>query len=135
MIITTKMAEIPSPLFLSPNGERHWTHAELELPAQYFLMSVKTQDADGYEIGRTFLISTCELLSDFLANIPEKTTVTAVQFMSPSRLNGTGQYRLDPIHQVWRDRQSNTLRYILTDGNELIDDEIDDPNWECIIAR
>lgn len=134
MIVTTKDAEIPLPEALSPNGERNWTYAELDPPAQLLLLSIETTLEADYVIDRTLLFSSYIFLSSALANLSAESKVIAVQFISPGSLNGTGHFRLDLVRQIWRDQLSFAVRYVLADGSELIDGDTTTADWQCVIA-
>ncbi len=132
MIVTSAHAEFPLPESLSPNGERDWTYVELDPPDQYFLVTLNTIDED-LNVQRTFLMSTFLTLLGSLPGLRADGEIVAVQFISPSRLNGTGHYRLDHIRQIWGDKHSWVWRYVLADGSELIDGEVSSTGWQCLL--
>jgi len=133
MIVTTALAEIPLPEALTPNGERNWTYAELDPPDQHFLVTLNTTIDEDLILPRTFLVSTCNILLGSLPGLTAQGELVAVQFISPSSLNGTGHYRLDHIREIWGDKHSWAWRYVLADGSELIDGEVSSPGWECLL--
>jgi hypothetical protein len=88
------------------DGLTHWRAAELALHRPWFLVSISHPDStedDSFRVNRTMLMSS---ISDVEAltqpDASTKLQLDSVYIVTPGHLNGSSQWRMDPLKAVWK---------------------------------
>ena len=120
MFHTFPSAELQLAADISPEGGESWRWVELGLQIPYFLVSLQVAVSDEIEIGRKLLFGN---LDDVLRIAEQKDTeykFIGVGLLSPGYMNGTGDYQLGRVSQIWRNRSRRLCqRFLMEDGAEL----------------
>ena len=127
MFHTYPDAEVEIPKGLVPNGERSWKWMELGLKTAYLFLTIQAKSDDGEEFIRHFWFSQIDPVIDIAKQSNEHFRIVSLDLFSPGYMNGEEGYCLDPIKEVWQDKNApHLLRYVLVDGrvfNQFCDDQ------------
>jgi hypothetical protein len=122
MFATVESAEIhfASP---SPNGNRFWSYAHIDLHTPWFYVEYLVNDG-AVKVSSMLLLSTVDQLINFSSR-PDM-HLTQVHLISPGYLNNTGSWQMSALKEVIRAIQKVSgievpiTIYRLDDGRELI---------------
>lgn len=103
MFVTTASMRIPSPC---PPGVYVWKTVEIELLTPLVLVSAtRKETSTELPLTHTFV-----LLPDHLPQLvaTSEFTIDQVDLLSPSRINGTPRWKLEPLLELWESVDSAT---------------------------
>lgn len=104
---------------IAGENQHVWTYVNLALNAPWFCASYVQSTPDG-DISETVLLSSANQITELFDRYAESIRVTHLMLISPSRLNRTETWLMEPLREVWRGRNTNNnepvVMYRLADG-------------------
>lgn len=120
MFTTHRYAEIPlAPVFGEPY--QLWRFVELEQHRPWFCVTLNT--GKGSANWRTmYLVASEAELEQMLEGIAAKAKIEDLQVITPSRLNGSGAWQMEPLAELVRisDTDENVLGYDLRTASGVV---------------
>lgn len=105
MFITNTAFRSPISGLFGNDSETYWHAAELALQHSWFLVTfiqAESDDEDAYEVGRTMLVSSMSEVEQLAyQNSGGLLRLDSVQVITPGHVNGTEQWKMDPLRAVW----------------------------------
>lgn len=113
MFITNRALKSPiSHLFLGEPGDQFWLATELAFFIPWFLVTIRqaepAYDDDAVSVGRAMLLTEfadVERLVQECSGGPNRIESTLV--VTPGHLNGTGEWKMEPLEAVWTAEDSS----------------------------
>ncbi len=100
-----------SGLFGESSFER-WHDVELALDVPWFLVSfrhVEIDDDGVFEVGRTLLFTSLEAVENLVRRSNDGVIkFDSVQVITPGHVNGSSDWKMDPLRVVWSAKEPNT---------------------------
>ena len=119
MFITNNAFRSPISSLLGNLDAQYWTAAELALCRPWFLVKFRytqeTDDTDTFEMTRTMLLS--NLTDVELWALQEQggsMQLESVLLVSPGHLNGTDDWKMEPLSAIWTAEEPST-------GGQIVD--------------
>lgn len=130
MFVTYSKAEVPIGVLAGHPEVHHWRYAELSFSCLWFYISIGYVRSN--QLGRsTLLLSGLGEFEQLLSDRSPDLWLEEVMIVSPSEVNGTGSWRLDPLMTLEEANEESTgqLIYIyrLVDGSFYIEGECSNP--------
>ncbi|RBA51291.1 hypothetical protein DQ403_22335 [Stutzerimonas zhaodongensis] len=122
MFLTLDHAEVPVGSLL--RGAHTWRYVEYLASLPYFHVSAVDQDDEGIR-PTTLLIYTVQDLVDLAAAKANGWKIEQVQLVSPGRMNGTGEWRMEELRAVEGTQvaRGTSYAYVLKSGATYFDHE------------
>ena len=89
-----------------------WTRATLTLDIPWFCLSYSSTSEATYGLSGTELLSKPDQVAEFLSDTDAKIQIDQLLLVSPPRLNGTQQWLMEPLAEVWQGRLENNFFYV-----------------------
>lgn len=119
MFYTWPEAKQPSPPVYPPMGEQTWRWVELAIAIPVFLLHLRVKEEDA-AMDRHLLFGQ---LRDALEVINKKShdlEIVGMSLLSPGYMNGSEDFQLGKIREIWRDKKTSTMhKYVLDNGQSL----------------
>lgn len=127
---------------IAGDNQHVWTYVNLALNAPWFCASYVQRTPDGV-ISETVLLSSPNQIAELVSRNADSIAVTQLMLVSPSRLNKTETWQMEPLCEVWRGRSTKNnaavVMYRLTDGRRYVDSsESSEPSelvdLDCVVS-
>jgi hypothetical protein len=119
MFQTHPQAELRSPFLNGNDGVKTWRSIELTLSKTYFLATVRYFQPEGEVVEREIIFTFLKDVIDEFSGKAENYCLKRLDLMSPGYINGLGRVALDPILEIWGDKDYSSVTYLLQDGRRL----------------
>ena len=124
MFETIDITEVESPAIFKKNGARVWPSVSLNLHIAWFKVIYRMQKPeDDSKIENIIFVTRAEQIAEMI--LIEDCQILKVYLMSPGHINGSDDWKMDKIKEVWIATLKNDLDqrgriYVLDDGNEYV---------------
>lgn len=129
MFSTTNVSKVELPPVFAKSDNQYWDAVRLCLQVPYFHVRCETLGTTEFEErGGIFLLSQLNQLVDIATD--ESVRVSDVFLMSPARINGSSDWKLEPLSAIWvgheKDQNRQQFAYVfeLVDGSRYLDASI-----------
>lgn len=122
MFETFNSAEIFRPKALSPDGERLWSYAQINIHVPWFYVEYSVDHGD-CKTRSVLLLGNLEQLLD-ISNRPDF-EITQAHIVTPRHINKTDDWQMDRLKKVLRATRKTgrtetpVIIYVLSDGREM----------------
>ncbi len=110
---------------LAGKGEHVWTYVNLTHESVWFCASYIVRKSDACAWPETVLLSSAEQVTDVCRNFRELIEVTRLMLVSPSRMNKSDDWLMEPLREIWCGRDpghgDKVFVYTLADGRQYVD--------------
>lgn len=110
---------------LAGKGEHVWTYVNLTHETVWFCASFVVRKSENCAWPETMLLSSAEQVVDVCRNFRERIEVTRLMLVSPSRMNETEDWLMEPLREIWCGRDpghgDKVFVYTLDDGRHYVD--------------
>lgn len=124
MFLTESHARHPVMSALAGEDQHVWTYVNLTINRPWFFAMYSLRLPEG-EVGETVLLSSVDQVSQLLGQESDAVEVRQLMLISPGHVNHGGNWRMEPLHEIWRgrvaDRSDQVLMYQLADGRRYIE--------------
>lgn len=143
MFSTFDQHKSPWTKLIAAEGESYWMCTEIHVMEIWFLVSFRENYVDENgpaEISRTMLISNFEHVAPIIEQSGEGLfRFKNLQIVTPGRLNGSGEWAMDPIAKVWSAKEpgqssGEILVYETRTGKKYISALLSTPSEELILG-
>lgn len=143
MFRTSDHARHPVMSALAGKGEHVWTYVNLTHESVWFCASYIVRKSDTSAWPETVLLSSAEQVSEVCRNFRELIELTRLMLVSPSRMNKSDDWHMEPLREIWCGRDpvhgDKIFVYTLADGRNYVDSirpvecsELQD--LECVVS-
>lgn len=126
MFKTTSHAHHPFMSAIAGDGQQVWTHVNLISALPWFFATYLQPSLDG-PVLKTLLLSSVDQVADLLKdNEEESIEISELMLVSPSYLNHTEGWLMEPLTEIWHGRLNNdsddyAFIYFLASGKRYVD--------------
>ena len=122
MFETVDSAEVMMPSILLPEGKHAWSNVSLRIHILWFYVVYRIKYEDDTELTNVIFLTTAEQINEMV--FVEKCQLLDVYLVSPGYINGTNNWKMEKIKQVWEatiqcdELDTRGRIYILEDNSE-----------------
>lgn len=137
LLTLKRISYLNDPMFCTTFADRHpiksaiagpgcdvWTRATLTLDIPWYCLSYSSTSEATYGLSGTELLSKPDQVAEFLSDTDAKIQIDQLLLVSPPRLNGTQQWLMEPLAEVWQGRLENYFInvpvYVLQNGRRYV---------------
>lgn len=135
MFYTPSIAEVPIPQSLS-QGDRMWSWIKLGLCEPYFLVTVlliERQDNLKLQHTEHLWFSSVPQLLELKNSECDELLIKQISVLLPGYLNGTDEFSLERLHEIWQDEETGNFEYLLENGKTVGSPEISNTNKNILL--
>lgn len=138
MFYTWPEAKQPSPPINPPMGEQTWRWVEMAIEIPIFLLHFRVKQDDA-TMDRHLLFGQLRDALDVINQKCADLEIIGMLLLSPGYMNGSGEFQLGKISEIWRDKETSTMhKYVLDTGQSLSFDLIQrtgvEPEMELMLS-
>jgi hypothetical protein len=124
MFRTTSADRHPIKSAIAGHGCDVWTRATLTLDIPWYCLSYSSTSEATIGLSGTELLSKPDQIAEFLSDTDANIRIDQLLLVSPPRLNGTQQWLMEPLAEVWQGRLGNSFFnvpvYVLQNGRRYV---------------
>lgn len=124
MFQTASHAEHPLMSAIAGEGQQVWTYVNLAANVPWFYASYFLHTPEG-DIWENIMLSTVEQVADLMAQDKHMVKMKSLMLVSPSRLNKSNGWLMEPLAKIWDARIGETDHHAqifeLAGGTKYID--------------
>lgn len=124
MFLTTSSNRHPIKSALAGHGRDVWTHITLTMNFPWYCLTCSYKHGADAGLEQTRFLSDPVQVGEYLGALQDDIQVDQLLLVSPSRLNQTNNWQMEPLSEVWRGRASDNGFYIyvhvLQDGRRYV---------------
>lgn len=137
MFYTWPEAQQPCSLANPSLGDKTWRWVELAIVIPLFLLHVRLKEEDS-TLDRHLLFGQLREALEVINQKNDNQEIIGMLLLSPGYMNGSEDFQLGKISEIWRDKTSTIHKYVLDSGQSLIFDmfqrEEIDPEMELLLS-
>jgi hypothetical protein len=137
MFYTWPEAQQSSALTNPGLGDKTWRWVELAIAIPLFLIHVRLKEEDS-TLDRHLLFGQLRDALEVINQKNDSQEIIGMSLLSPGYMNGSDDFQLGKVSEIWRDKTSTMHKYVLDSGQSMTFDlfqrTVSEPEMELMLS-